>query len=160
MDLVVYAPGSSSPAYVDVSIVTALSQDALASGAANHDGKAAEIAAKGKRKDYPLISVTPFIIEDHGRFGEDAVKFLRSVAPSEPRLRSKAIRDLYQRLGALLQRRAADAVLSAITVQRRPPAAADTVVVAARLSSEARVSPPAAVDIRLASVSSESMQLG
>ena len=147
MDLVVYAPGSSSPAYVDVSIVTALSQAALAGGSANHDGKAAEIAARGKRRSYPLINVTPFIVEDHGRFGEEAVKFLRSVAPVDPRLRSKAMRDLYQRLGALLQRHAADAVLSAI--RARPPPASSSVFTVAQGAASTSVGRASATDIRL-----------
>ena len=114
MDLVVYCPESNVPAYLDVSIVSALSQEARASGSAKHDGKASEIVAKGKRKDYPLIHVTPFIVEDHGRFGSDSVAFLKRVAPSDPAARSRAISDLYHRLGAFLQRAAADAVLAAI----------------------------------------------
>ena len=117
MRLVVYAPDSSTPAYIDVSIVTALSQEALASGSAKHDGKAAEIAAKGKRKDYPLINVTPFIVEDHGRFGSDAIAFLKRVAPTDAGARSKAMSNLYHRLAAFLQRTAADAVLAAIGAQ-------------------------------------------
>ena len=64
MDHVVYTPGAGTPAYIDVSIVSALSLEALDGGAANCDGKAAGIAAAGKRKDYPLIDVTPFIVED------------------------------------------------------------------------------------------------
>jgi len=144
MDLVVYSPGSASPAYIDVSIVSALSQAALAGGAANHDGRAAEIAAKCKHRSYPQISVTPFIVEDHGRFGDEAVKFLRSIAPTEPRLRSTAMRDLYQRLGAILQRHAADAVLAAITVRQRRSSAEPAVVVSA-----ASAALPPATDIRL-----------
>ena len=117
MDLVVYASGSTIPSYIDVSIVTALSQQALASGSAKYDGKAAEIAAKGKRNAYPLINITPFIVEDHGRFGSDAVAFLKRVAPTDAAARSRAMSDLYHRLAAFLQRTAADAVLAAIGAQ-------------------------------------------
>jgi len=164
MDLVVYAPGCSVPAYVDVSIVTALSQEALSRGAANHAGRAAEIAAKGKHKDYPLIAVTPFIVEDHGRFGEEALRFLRRIAPTDPRLRSKAIRELYQRLGALLQRHASDAVLSAITVRRSqanaritPAGRAPHVAAASgEVAVPMDVSTAAATDIRLRQTSGSS----
>jgi hypothetical protein len=151
MDLIVYAPGATSPAYLDISIVSALSQEALAAGSATKDGKAAEIAARGKRRDYRLINVTPFILEDHGRFGEDAVKFLKSVAPVEPRLRSKAMQELYHRLSSLLQRHAADAVLAAITVRR----ARSAVVIRGAPESQPTAPPlpivgsPAARDMRL-----------
>ena len=126
MDLVVYTPDSATPTYVDISIVTALSHQALASGSAKHDGKASEIAGKGKRKDYPLINVTPFIVEDHGRFGSDAVSFLKQVAPSEAGARSKAMGDLYHRLAAFLQRTAADSILAAIGAQHGAGAALAT----------------------------------
>ena len=118
MDLVVHVPGVSSPFHIDISIVTALSVEALARGSHLHDGKAASIAANGKRTDYPLINVTPFIVEDHGRSGEDALAFIRRVAPVDPGQRSKAIRELYHRLGAVLQRSAADAVLAATRTLR------------------------------------------
>ena len=149
MDLVVYSPGCSSPAYIDVSIVSALSQAALSGGAANHDGRASEIAARGKHKDYPLIPVTPFIVEDHGRFGDEAVKFIRRVAPAEPGPRSKAVRDLYHRLGALLQRHAADAVLSAIAVRPRRPQDAALASSSSSLSWRGHVGLTPATDVRL-----------
>jgi len=113
IDLVVHVPGRGVPAHVDVSIVSALSVEALQKGSASQDGRAAEIAENSKRRDYPGIRVTPFVVEDHGRYGEEAAKFVRQVAPKEPAARSRAIRDLYHRLGALLQRKAADAVLAA-----------------------------------------------
>ena len=82
MDLVVHVPGHSAPFHVDISIASAMSQEALQGGAARHDGKAADIAAKGKHRDYPNITVTPFIVEDHGRFGTDALEVVRRVAPT------------------------------------------------------------------------------
>ena len=113
MDLVVHAPSRGEPEYIDVSIVSALSVEALTAGSATQDGKAAAIAEASKRRAYPNLRLTPFIVEDHGRLGDDAAGFIRRLAPSDPAARSRAIRSLYQRLGALLQRRAADAVLSA-----------------------------------------------
>ena len=118
MDLVVHAPGAKEPIYIDVSIVSALSVEALRGGSASQDGKAAELAAKHKHNDYPLINLTPFIVEDHGRLGTEALAFVRRIAPIDLSARSKAIRDLYQRLGSVLQRKAADAVLAAIGGQR------------------------------------------
>ena len=94
-----------------------MSQEALPAGSAKHDGKASEIAAKGKRKDFPPIDVTPFIVEDHRRFGSDAVSFLKRGALCEPGARSRAMGDLYHRLASLLQRAAADAVLAAVGAQ-------------------------------------------
>ena len=94
MDLVVRTPDCTSPAYIDVSIVSALAAQALAGGSSKHHGKAAELAAKEKRKDYPQVNVSPFIVEDHGRFGDDAVAFLKRLAPPGASARSRAMGDL------------------------------------------------------------------
>ena len=118
MDLVVHVPGGKGPVHIDVSIASALSQEALRSRSAHIDGRAAELAAAHKRGDYPLITVCPFIIEDHGRWGADAIAFVRRVAPSGPSSRSRALRQLYHRLSAVLQRHAADSVLAAIRHER------------------------------------------
>ena len=72
MDLVIHAPGFSSPFYVDLTVVSALSTDALSSGSADRSGAAAELASRGKHRDYPNCTLTPFVIEDHGRLGEKA----------------------------------------------------------------------------------------
>ena len=114
MDLVVHIPGRGSPVNIDISIASALSVEALRGRSAFADGRAAEIAAGRKRDDYPLIRVWPFIIEDHGRWGEDASSLARQIAPSEASARSRALRELYQRLATVLQRHAADAVLAAV----------------------------------------------
>ena len=66
MDLVVHAPGIATPFYIDLTVVGALSSDALSGGSSVRSGVAAEIAAKAKYKDYPNCSLTPFVIEDHG----------------------------------------------------------------------------------------------
>ena len=81
MDLIVYIPGETSPVHIDVSIASALSAEALGGGSDRHEGKAAAVAADHKRRDYPLINVTPFIVEDYGRFGDEALAFIRRVAP-------------------------------------------------------------------------------
>ena len=117
MDLVIHAPGLPTPYYVDLTVVSALSADALSSGAAVRSGAAAEVAARGKYRDYPNCNVVPFVIEDHGRLGEEALRLVRALAPVVPSERSKAIRQLHRSMGATLQRVAADAVIAAITVR-------------------------------------------
>ena len=117
MDLVVHAPGIATPFYVDLTVVSALSSDALASDSSVRDGAAAEVAARGKYRDYPNCSVTPFAAEDHGRVGEEALRLIRRLAPSDDAERSRAIRRLHQSLGATLQRVAADAVRSTTTAR-------------------------------------------
>ena len=117
MDLVVRAPGIATPFYVDLTVVSALSLDALASGSSARDGAAADAAARSKAKAYPNCNVTPFVIEDHGRLGDDALRFIRTLAPVDPSDRSRAIRCVHQSLGATLQRCAADSVIAATTAR-------------------------------------------
>ena len=118
MDLVVRAPGFPSPFYIDLTVVSALSSGALSGGSAIRSGAAAEIGARGKYRDYPNCILTPFVIEDHGRLGDEALCFIRSIAPPDPSERTKAIRQLHRSLGATLQRVAADAVIAATTVRQ------------------------------------------
>ena len=118
MDLVVHAPGVASPFYIDLTVVSALSTDALRQGSAVRSGAAAELAARGKYKDYPDCVLTPFVIEDHGRLGNEALQFLRSIAPTDAAERTKSIRQLHRSLGATLQRVAADAVIAATTIRQ------------------------------------------
>ena len=117
MDLVVHAPGVATPFYIDLTVVSTLSSDALSGSSSLWNGVATEIAAKAKYKDYPNCSLTPFGIEDHGRLGEEALKFVRTLAFVEPSERSKSIRSLHRSLSATLQRVAADAVIAATAVR-------------------------------------------
>ena len=118
MDLVIHAPHLANAIHVDVTVVTALSQEALAAGSARRDGAAAQTAARNKRARYPNCPVIPFVIEDHGRLGEEAIQLARRLAPMVPTERSSAIRRLYQSLGAVLQRHSADSVLAATALGR------------------------------------------
>ena len=113
MDLIVRAPTIDGPVRVDLTVVSALSVEALEKGSPQRKGVASELAEKKKRRDYPLIPVVPFAIEDHGRFGEDALRFARKVAPTELSKRAVELARLYQSLGSCLQRSAADAVIAA-----------------------------------------------
>ena len=118
VDLVIHAPGFPSPFYIDLTVVSALSTDALSGGSAVRSGAAAEIAARGKFRDYPNCILTPFVIEDHGRLGEEALRFIRSIAPQDDAERSRAIRQLHRSLGATVQRVSAEAVIAATTLRR------------------------------------------
>ena len=118
VDLVIHAPHLALPVHVDVTIVSALAREAMAAGGSRRDGAAAGVAARRKRAKYPQCMVTPFVVEDHGRFGEDAVALVRRLAPVVSTKRSAAIRRLYQSMGSVLQRNAADAVSSAATTRR------------------------------------------
>ena len=104
MDLVIHVPGFIAPFYVDLTVVSALSSDALSGGSAIRSGAAPEMASRGKFRDYPNCNLTPFVIEDHGRLGEEALRLVRCIAPVELAERSKAIRCLHRSLGATLQR--------------------------------------------------------
>ena len=118
MDLVIHPPQSGIAIHVDLTVVTALSRGAMAAGAARRDGAAAQVAARHKRAKYPNCPVVPFVVEDHGRIGEDALRLVRQLAPSLPSERSAAIRRLYQSFSAVLQRHSADSVLAATAVRR------------------------------------------
>ena len=117
MGLVVHAPRLAEPLMVDLTVVSALTQDALALGAARRDGAAAAAAARRKWARYPGVAVVPFVVEDHGRLGEEALALARLLAPADSEERSPAIRRLHQALGCVLQRHAADAVLAATQAQ-------------------------------------------
>ena len=112
MDIVIRPPGAG-PILVDLTVVSALTREALNHGSARRDGAAAAVAARHKRAKYLHCIVTPFVIEDHGRLGDEANDLCKHLAPTEPVRRSKAIKLLHQSLGAVLQRQSADAVLAA-----------------------------------------------
>ena len=114
MDLVIRAPEITGPVLVDVTIVSPTSRDALAKGAAVREGAAASIAAGKKRAKYPNIAVVPFVIEEFGRLGEDAIGLVKKIAPKQPDERTTALKKLYHAVGATMQRTAANAVLAAM----------------------------------------------
>ena len=90
-----------------------MSVDALARGSASRDGVAAEITAGRKGRRYNGCSIWLFPIEDHGRWGDDALALARVLAPIDQDTRSQALVQLHQAMAATLQRVAADAVLAA-----------------------------------------------
>ena len=80
---------------------------------AHHDGAAAARAEDTKRLRYPGPALVPFALEALGRPGESAVAFLRSLAPTEPRARSKWLGSAWQTSSALLQTGNAQLLLTA-----------------------------------------------
>ena len=117
MDVIAYSPKVAGPIHIDLTVVSALSVEALSKGSALHDGIAASIASGRKHSKCPNCRLFPFPVEDHGRFGEDALTVIRMVALGDPVARSAAIGGLYQGLASTLQRVAADSVITAC----RPP---------------------------------------
>ena len=63
--------------------------------------------------------MVPFVIEALGRPSEDAVAFLRSLAPTEPRQRALVLTEVWRRISLITQRRLAELYLSA--ERPRPP---------------------------------------
>ena len=105
--------------FVDVAVVSASSESAaLRARRACEDGVAAADAVRGKRSKYPAhkqpeCPLVPFVIEALGRLSPEAHGLLRSVAPKDPTLRSRALRRATQTLSVLVQSRLAEQLLSA-----------------------------------------------
>jgi hypothetical protein len=113
IDLVVFSPRVAGPMFVDLTVVSALSVEALAKNSATQDGVAARLAAADKVNKYPQCRLMPFPLEDHGRLGDAAMNFAKLIAPVDPERRSVALSRLYHGLAAVLQRTAADAIITA-----------------------------------------------
>ena len=82
------------------------------------DGRKAAVLADRKRAHYdptrnPHEGFVPFAIEARGRFGDDALALLRSMAPSDPSLRSCLIARGLQGISVRVQTRLAELLLSA-----------------------------------------------
>ena len=101
-------------AYIDVTVVSAQSVEALSKGSALHDGVAAELATSRKERKYAGCEVYAFPIETLGRFGNKATTVVRMLAPQSPAERSSAIAVLYQDIASILQRWNADAIMAAM----------------------------------------------
>jgi len=85
---------------------------------AQSDGHAAQDYADAKRRRYPPHlnpgeALVPFIVEALGRPSEEAVSFLRSVAPRDAATRSAALGAIWQRISVITQSRVAELLLSA-----------------------------------------------
>ena len=113
MDLIVHSPLVAGALHIDLTVISAVSADALGNGSALRDGVASALAARCKIRKYANTEVYPFPIEDHGRIGESAVTVVRMLAPADNPERGIFIAELQRDLASTLQRASADAILSA-----------------------------------------------
>jgi hypothetical protein len=98
--------------YVDVAVVTVMTTDGCRRGArAARDGAAAAAEEDDKRRRYPGPVVRPFVLEAHGRLGEDAMAFLRELAPQDASERSAFIGGALQELSVFLRTANAELLL-------------------------------------------------
>ena len=114
MDLIVHSPHVAGGLHIDITVVSALSVEALAKGSALHDGVAANLATSRKERKYAGCEVYAFPIEAHGRIGSTASTVIRMLAPQSSSERSRAISAIYQDIASILQRWNADSMLATI----------------------------------------------
>ena len=114
LDLIVHHENLAQPALIDVTIVNSAAAEYISKGAASREGAAASAAEQAKRNKYPGIYVTPFVLEEHGHIGDSAVRFIKTIAPSDPAERSRAINDIYRRISGIIQKVSADAIMTAM----------------------------------------------
>ena len=79
--------------------------------------KAAELASRKRARYNPAANphegFVPFAIESRGRLGDDALALMRSMAPTDPRDRSRLIARGLQGISVRVQTRLAELLLSA-----------------------------------------------
>ena len=114
MDLIIYSPHVAGGLHIDVTVVSALSVEALAKGSALNDGVAAGLATSRKERKYSGCEVYAFPVEEHGRCGKQASTVIRMLAPQDSSERSRTIGTLYQDIACSVQRANADAILAAM----------------------------------------------
>ena len=96
---------------IDVSVINAVTEDKQRlKTRADENGKAAKTREDEKFTRYGK-SVTPFVIEAHGRLGTHANTFLRTLAPPEGR--SEWYQDVYYNIQRILATHVANAIQSA-----------------------------------------------
>ena len=118
LDLIIHHEKLRQPALIDVTIVNAAVAEYISRGSSTTDGAAADIAEGSKHRKYPGATIIPFAIEDHGRLGEAAMRLIRQLAPADAGMRSRAVKDLYRRIGGVVQKLSADAVVTAMRTGR------------------------------------------
>ena len=107
--------------YVDVHVVSATTDQMRAEWVRDHastDGGPGIRGVNAKRSKYPpekhpRATLVPFVVEALGRPSEEALDFLRSLAPANPSERAIVLRKAYYELSTLLALRQAELLLSA-----------------------------------------------
>ena len=80
MDIIFWSPRGTQ-VHLDLAIAHPASVQALRSGSALRPGVAAQMAAQGKRRRYPISPLCPAILETGGRVGAEFASLVRSLAP-------------------------------------------------------------------------------
>ena len=114
LDVIIHHEKTRQPALIDVTIVNAAVAEYIKAGASTTDAAAAAVAEGAKVRKYSGATIVPFAIEEHGRLGEAALRLIRTLAPVSPEARSRAMNDIYRRIGGVVQKISADAVLAAM----------------------------------------------
>ena len=105
--------------YFDVTIVNAATTNAQELAARAHkEGAAAQGAVQGKRRKYapdkhPAATLVPFAVEALGRPSEEALQFLRDLAPSDPSERAVVLKVAHYRLSTFIAMRQAELLMAA-----------------------------------------------
>ena len=100
---------------IDLAVTHPACPSGLRAGAATRDGASAKIIEGMKQRKHPGITVTPFVVETLGHFGECAHSFLRAIARDRPRHeRGRYISGVMQELSVALQKHNAMLVAAAI----------------------------------------------
>ena len=113
--MIIHHEKLKQPALIGVTIVNAAVAEYIKAGSSTTDGAAAGVAELAKVRTYIGATIVPFAIEEHGRLGDAALRLIRTLAPAEPLARSRAINDVYRRLGGIIQKISADAVVAAMS---------------------------------------------
>ena len=112
---------------MDVAVTTAATisgEGEVIAARAQKDGVAAHAKVLDKLRTYPPEknpgeTLVAFVIEALGRPSDEAVAFLRALAPTEPRHRAVWLSRAWQRVSCIVQTRLAEMYLSA--ERPRPP---------------------------------------
>ena len=113
IDLIVQIAGAET--HVDVAVVSPLtSQHDLIKTRARHDGHAAIQTANRKRNRYPNLGVLPFVIEDYGRPGKEAIGLVRTLAAADAdTTHSQAATHIWQCIQAIVHGHTAQVIRQA-----------------------------------------------
>jgi hypothetical protein len=92
-------PTTTGPLNLDVTVTSALNASAMVGDlAATTAGTAARIAAIHQHRKYAPATVTPLVMEAHGRWGEDALTFLTNILHHAPKQESQVLRHRAMRM--------------------------------------------------------------
>ena len=106
--------------HLDLTIVSATSQQALQAGASSKVGVAAKQSERAKKSKYDPHLVTPLVLESGGRAVSEFSQFIKDLLPIG-HTRSTVAQQIWQSIAVALQRANARAVLQAQRAWRLLP---------------------------------------